>query len=44
MINLYNIINDKKPNHSKYYPYIPDHPYRLLIIGDSASEKNKLIN
>ena len=45
MINLDNIRNDKKPKHNKYYPYIPDHPYRLLIIGDSGSGKtNALIN
>ena len=45
MINLDNIINDKKANHNKYYPYIPDHRYRLLIIGGSRSGKAKaLIN
>ena len=45
MIDLDNIINNKKPNHNKYYPYIPDHPYRLLIIGGSGSGKtNPLIN
>ena len=44
MINLDNIRNDKKPKHNKY-PYIPDHPYRLLIIGRSGSGKtNALIN
>ena len=45
MINLDNIINYEKPNHNKYYPYILDHPYRLLIIGGSGSGKtNALIN
>ena len=45
MINLDNMINDKKANHNKYYPYIPDHRYRLLIIGGSRSGKAKaLIN
>ena len=44
MINLDNIRNYKKPKHNKY-PYIPDHPYRLLIIGGSGSGKtNPLIN
>ena len=44
MINLDNIRNDKKPKHNKY-PYIPDHPYRLLIIGRPGSGKtNALIN
>lgn len=45
MINLDNILNDKKPNHNKYYPYIPSHPYILLITGDSGSGKtNTLLN
>ena len=27
------------------WPYIPDHPYRILIIGGSGSEKtNALLN
>ena len=31
-------------NNSKW-PYIPDHPYRILIIGGSGSEKtNALLN
>ena len=39
MINLDNIINDEK------WPYIPDHPYRILIIGGSGSGKaNTLLN
>ena len=24
-------------NHNQNWPYIPDHPYRILIIGDSGS-------
>ena len=29
----------------KKRPYIPDHPYRIIIIGGSGSEKtNALIN
>ena len=43
MINLDNIDNNKK--HNKKWPYIPDHPYRILIIGGSGSEKaNTLLN
>ena len=31
--------------HNKNRPYIPDHPYRILIIGGSGSGKtNALIN
>ena len=30
---------------SKYWPYIPDHPHRILIIGGSGSGKpNVLLN
>ena len=31
--------------HNPYQPYIPDHPYRILIIGGSRSGKtNVLLN
>ena len=34
-----------KINYNPNWPYIPDHPYRVLIIGDSGSEKtNALLN
>ena len=45
MINLDNIINKNNNNHNKKWPYIPDHPYRMLIIGGSGSGKtNTLLN
>ena len=45
MINLDNIINDNNNNHNEKWPYIPDHPYRILIIGGSGSRKtNTLLN
>ena len=45
MINLDNIINDNNNNHNEKWPYIPDHPYRILIIGGSGSGKtNTLFN
>ena len=45
MINLDSIINDNNNNHNEKWPYIPDHPYRILIIGDSGSGKtNPLLN
>ena len=32
-------------NHNLNWPYIPDHPYRILIIGSSGSdEANVLLN
>ena len=45
MINLDDIINENNKNHNKKWPYIPDHPYRILIIGGSGSGKtNALLN
>ena len=32
-------------NHNQNWPYIPDHPYRILLIGGSGSGKiNVLLN
>ena len=45
MINLDNITNENNKKHNEKRPYIPDHPYRILIIGDSGSGKtNTLLN
>ena len=45
MINFDNYVNENKTKHNKNWPYIPDHPYRILIIGGSGSGKtNALIN
>ena len=45
MINLDNIANNNNKRHNKKRPYIPDHPYRILIIGGSGSGKtNTLLN
>ena len=38
MINLDNITNDNI-NHNEKWPYIPDLPYRILIISGSGSGK-----
>ena len=45
MINFDDYINENKTGHNKNWPYTPDHPYRILIIGGSGSEKtNVLLN
>ena len=45
MINLDSITNENNKKHNEKWPYIPDHPYRILIISDSGSAKaNALIN
>ena len=31
--------NENKSKHNPNWPYIPDHPYRILIIGGSGSGK-----
>ena len=43
MINFDNYVNENKTKHNKNWPYIPDHPYRILIIGGSGSEKTNLL-
>ena len=42
MINLDDTTNENK-EHDKKWPYIPDHLYRILIIGDSGSGKTKAL-
>ena len=45
MINLDSITNKNNKKHNEKWSYIPDHPYRILIIGGSGSGKtNALIN
>ena len=45
MINFDNHRNEHKAEHDSKWPYIPDHPYRILIIGGSGSaKKNALLN
>ena len=45
MINFDDILNENKTMHNKNWPYILDHPYRILIIGGSGSGKtNSLLN
>ena len=44
MINFDDIVNENKTKH-KNWPYAPNHPYRILIIGGSRSGKtNVLLN
>ena len=45
MINFDNYTNENKIEHNPKWPYIPDHPYRILILGGSGSGKtNALLN
>ena len=45
MINFDDYTNENKIKQNPNWPYIPDHPYRILIIGGSGSGKtNALLN
>ena len=45
MINFDEYTNGNKTEHNSKWPYIPDHPYRILIAGGSGSGKtNALLN
>ena len=45
MINFDDYANENKTQHNQKQRNIPDHPYRILIIGGSATEKtNQLLN
>ena len=45
MINFDEYTNENKKEHNPNWPYITDHPYRILIIGGSESGKtNALLN
>ena len=45
MINLDSTTNENNKKHNEKWPYIPDHPYRILTTGGSGSRKtNTLLN
>ena len=45
MINFDDYTNENVVEHNSKWPYIPDHPYRILIIGGSGLGKpNALLN
>ena len=45
MINFDDYTNENNTEHNSKWPYIPDHPYRILISGGSGSGRtNALLN
>ena len=42
MIN-YDYTNENKTDHNLKWPYIPDHPYRILALGGSGSGKTNAL-
>ena len=43
MINLDNIVKNNNEKHIEKWPYIPDHSYRILIIGGSGSGRTNTL-
>ena len=43
MINLDSIANENNKKHNEKWPYIPDYPYRILIIGGFGSGKTNIL-
>ena len=39
MINFDDVVTENIKEHNPNWPQTPDHPYRILIIGGSESEK-----
>ena len=39
MTNFDDYANENKTEHNSNLPYIPNHPYRVLIIGSSGTGK-----
>ena len=45
MFNIDKIKDESNKEHNEKWSFIPDHPYRILIIGGSGSGKtNTLLN
>ena len=43
MINFHDYTNETNTEHNEKRSYIPDHPYRILIIGGSRSGKTNVL-
>ena len=44
MIDLDSITNKNNKKHNEKWPYIPDHPYRIIIGGSGSGKTSALIN
>ena len=44
MINFDDYTNENKIENNSKWPYIPDHPYRILIVAGPGSGSNALLN
>ena len=43
MISFDDYVNENKTKHNSKWPYIPDHPYRILIIGGSGTGRTNAL-
>ena len=43
VVNFDGVIKKETKEHNRNWPQIPDHLYRMLIVGGSGSEKKKCI-
>ena len=43
MINFDDYTNENIIEHNSKWPYIPEHPYRILIVGGSGSGKTNAL-
>ena len=43
MINFDDYANENKTEYNLMWPYIPDHPYIILITGGRGSEKTRAL-
>ena len=45
MINFDDYSSENKTEHNEKWPYIPDHPYRIVITrGSGSGKRNTLLN
>ena len=44
MINFDDYTNENRTGHNESWPYIPNRPYRILIIGGSGSGQTNILN
>ena len=44
MTSFHDYTNEYKTEHNSRWPHIPDHSYKILIIGGSGSGKTNALN
>ena len=44
MTNFYDVANENTKENNPNWPQIPDHPYRILIVGSVSGKTNSLFD